>query len=172
MYRDKEFRTMMKSLPRPSYLTNSNVLFSFPELPLVSHNCVHSKRRGYITRKPKRETHFRYPFISPILDQIAECNQADKKLDCQTHLGGHVLQIVQHTWTGCEGVRTCTCCLVTRPRSPQHHRSPYRQPLRSGVTRFARQEGWFHKASFLPQQLIPQRHAHFATMLVMATNSV
>lgn len=164
---------MMKSLPRPSYLTNSNVLFSFPELPLVSHNCVHNKRRGYITRKPKKRnpfplsfSHFTYP--------RSNCwvQSSRKKLDSQTHLGGHVLQILQHTWTGCEGVRTCTYCLVTRPRSPQHHRSPYRQPLRSGVTRFARQEGWFHKASFLPQQLIPQRHAHFATMLVMATNSV
>ena len=92
---------MMKSLPRPSYLTNSNVLFSFPELPLVSHNCVHNKRRGlhYKKAKQKRETHIHYPLlISPILwNQIAECNQADKKLNSQTHLGGHVLQIVQHT---------------------------------------------------------------------------
>lgn len=71
---------MMKSLPRPSYLTNSNVLFSFPELPLVSHNCVHNKQRGYITRKPKKRSPFSLSFlISPILGQIAECNQAEKK---------------------------------------------------------------------------------------------
>ena len=64
---------MMKSLPRPSYLTNSNVLFSFPELPLVSHNCVHNKRRGLHYKKAKQKrknpislsfTHFTYPVES------------------------------------------------------------------------------------------------------------
>lgn len=55
MHRDKELRTMMKSLPRPSYLTNSNVLFSFPELPLVSHNCVHNKTKRLHYKKAKKE---------------------------------------------------------------------------------------------------------------------